>query len=76
MAPFHIKPLGIQACGFCPAIAEDAHTPACEVNKKARADFMMRKNKKTAALDSVAQGRPPRPPRPAVVAQMDLSDTA
>ena len=64
MAPFHIKMMGVKACKFCPAMGDVlAHTPACQVNKDAREQFLVRKNKKTAALAATARGERTGPPQ-------------
>ena len=40
-----------------------AHTPACQVNKDAREQFLVRRNKKTAALAATARGERTGPPQ-------------
>ena len=59
LAPFHIKVMGVRCCRWCPAIADDAHTPACEQNKRDRAGFERRGKRKASQLASVAKGGRP-----------------
>ena len=56
VAPFHIKVLGVRCCRWCPAIADDAHTPACEQNKSDPAEFARRGKRKASQLTSVFKG--------------------
>ena len=41
---------------WCPAIADDAHTPACEQNKNDQAEFARRGKRKASQLASVFKG--------------------
>ena len=56
VAPFHIKIMGAKCCRWCPAIADDAHTPACEPNKNDPNNFRRRQMRKASQLASVAKG--------------------
>ena len=47
------------ACPWCPAIADGAHTPACDINKADAVRFKRRKMQKKLAADAAAAGDPP-----------------
>ena len=55
-APFHIKPLGVNGCKYCPALDDGPHTSACAQNKADKLRFIERAKKKKAMMVQQANG--------------------